>query len=335
MGAGPIAVLLASPIAVRPQSAGKVFRVGYLANSIPLADLEKGASSPFPSVADFVEGLRKRGWHDGKNIHIVWRSAEGKLDRHLRLADELARMPVDVIVAYTEGVDAAAAATKTIPIVMGGHYFPVESGLAESLNRPGRNVTGLLAAAGPAAEKQLALLKEASPGISRVALVSWVQGEPADRGTEVNRRLVAAAKELGLEVFWLTFGEPGEIDALIQSAVRQGTQALLLAIPTILYVRGDHLQRINRQAILYRLPVIHDNLDAAEGGALMAYGVDDRFARQRAPHYVDRILRGERPAVMPIEQSTKVELHVNLGAAKAIGLKIPPALLLQADRVIQ
>lgn len=154
LGAGPALALLAAAGVARSQSSPKVFRIAVLANHIPLTDLRKGAASPYPSQRLFVEGLRKLGWEEGKNIQIVWRSAEGRMERHPQLVDELVRMPVDVIVAWDEGVNAAASATKTIPIVMGGFSGTVVGRHARSLARPGGNVAGNALTAAPGAEKR-------------------------------------------------------------------------------------------------------------------------------------------------------------------------------------
>lgn len=325
---------LARPTAAGPQGGRRTPRIGYLATTTPVSELEKGSSSRFPGVVAFVEGLRILGWHDGRNVGIVWRSAEDQYDRLPRLAAELTRIPVDVIVSFGFGVEAAARATKAIPIV-GLHPEPVERGYAESLARPGRNVTGLTSAsAGLAYQKQLALLKEASPRMSRVALVAQSQGEQADRmsGILEQPRFVQASKALGLDLIVVSFGEPSGLPAAIRSAARQGAQALLFDEIAILAWR--EIQKvINEEAIRHRLLVMHSMLGPVEGGGLMAYGTDPVEIFRRLPHFVDRILRGSKAGDIPIEQPRRPELHVNVRAAKDIGLELPPALLLQADRV--
>lgn len=243
-------------------------------------------------------------------------------------------MPVDVILTAGPGVDAAAAATKTIPIVMSSHGSPVPRH-ADSYARPGRNVTGLSQGVGMEYQKQLALLKEASPGIKRVALVAQAQGDAADRMTGVLQqpRFVEAAKALGLELMIVSFGDVGGIPATMQSAARQGAHALLFDdIGVLAWAENQRL--IAEEAIRLRLPVMQYALDTVESGGLMAYGRDFRDNARRAANYVDRILRGAKPGDLPIEQPGKIELHLNLKAARAIGLELPRTLLLQADRVI-
>ena len=339
LGIGGIALLLlATATSARPQSPQKVFRVGYLANTPPVAELEAGTSS-HPGVVLFLEGMRDLGWHDGKNMHVVWKSAEGQYDRLPRLADELVRMPVDVIVAFGGGVTAAARATKTIPIVMATYYSPVEAGLAESYARPGGNVTGLTLRAGNTDqhnEKRLALLKEASPRISRVAFVTRAPAAFAHRVAETLRGSSAAASatKLGLELFAVTFPDPSGLKAAIQGAVKQGAQGLWFDdIPELYY--PEHQEVIAEEARRHRVPVMHQVLSAAAHGALMSYGTDITINYRRVPYYVDRILKGVKPGDIPIEQPSRVEFHVNLKAARSIGLTIPPALLVQADRVIE
>jgi putative ABC transport system substrate-binding protein len=336
-GQGALAsLLLVAAGAVRPQPAGKIFRIGFLANHIPLAELESGKSASFTSAVAFVEGMRALGWEEGRNIHIVWKSAESEMSRHPRLAEELVRMPVDLIVSFSEGVDAATRATRTIPIVMGGHYQPVESGYAKSLARPGGNVTGVVQSAGAEFQKTMALLKEASPGVSRVAFIVHVRGEMADRlpPPRADSFLGRTAKALGFEIFFVPFGDPGSIDSVVRSAAWQGAQALLIEPNYALYGNREASRRLYEEAIRQRLPVMHTVLGAVVDGGLMAHGTDETLLWRRVPYYVNRILKGDRPGDIPIEQPSKVEFHINLKAARAIGLEVPPSLLLQADRVI-
>ena len=244
-------------------------------------------------------------------------------------------MPVDVIVASGFAVDAAAHVTKTIPIVMGSHGGPVPR-LADSLARPGRNVTGVTQGVGVEIQKQLALLKEASPQIKRVALVAQAQGEGADRLSDIvwQPRLVAAAESLRLELFVVSFGDAGGLRETIRSAARQGAHALLFDDIGVLSYR-EHQIVVAEEASRHRLLVMNYVLSTVENGGLMAYGRDFNANLRRAAYYVDRILRGAKPGDLPIEQPGKLELHINLRAAKAIGLEFPPSLILQADRVIQ
>ena len=179
-----LGALLCSPLVLAPdaraQRPEKAPRIGVLANHVPRKDLELGAASPFHGAAAFVEALRKAGWHDGRNIQILWRSAEGRMERHPKLAADLVRTPVDVIVGGDDAVDAAARATTVVPIVAYGMYNPVEAGYAASLARPGRNITGIANSAGAEIQKSLLFLKEASPRITRVALVAQAHDIRAD-----------------------------------------------------------------------------------------------------------------------------------------------------------
>lgn len=318
-------------LAAYPQEPVKVFRIGFMANQSPLMGIENG-------FVGFREGLRDLGWQEGRNIRIVWKSAEGRYDRHLKLAEELTRVPVDVIVAFGPGVDAAARVTKTIPIVMGTHYRPIEAGLAQSLAHPGGNVTGLIGVveAEGGIPKQLQLLKQASPRITRVALITQARGPAADRFPDVVHQppLSIAATELRLDLFLLTFGDVDTLEAVFQSAVRQGADAI--AFDDIAPLSFPEPQRlIANLARTHRMPVVSPKLAAVANGVLMAYGTHETHNHRRAAYFVDRILRGAKPANLPIERPIKPELHINLGAAKAIGLQLPAALMISADRVFQ
>lgn len=345
LGIAPIAAILAAPGRVRARPAGRLPRIGFLANTVPLADLEKGTSS-HPAAVEFLAGLRKLGWEDGRNVRIVWKSAEGRYDRLPQLAEELVRIPVDLIIAFGPGVDAAARATKTIPILMGGYYAPVENGLAKSLSRPGGNVTGVTLRAGEAnqhIQKRLSLLKEVSPSLSRVTFVPQLPVPDSQRVSREarwldelkrNATVAQALKSLGIELSLVSFREIGEVEAAIQKAVRQGAQALAFDdIPDLYYLENQ--RRIAEELRRHRLPAIHQVLSAAAQGALMAFGPDANANFRRVPHFVDRILQGANPGDIPIEQPAKVEFHVNLGAARAIGLTVPQSVLLQADRVFE
>lgn len=341
----PVAAVLAATASARAQPAGRVPRIGFLANTVPLSDLEKGTSS-HPAVVEFLAGLRKLGWQDGRNVSIVWKSAEGRYDRFPKLAEELVLMEVDVIVAFGGGVTAAARATKSVPIVKATFYSPVESGLARSMSRPGGNVTGTTLRAGDREQhnlKRLALLKEAAPHVSRVAFVTYGRGDEEERKLFEARRLeglfrdpavAAAVRKLDVTLFVVTFTQASELAATIREAARRGAQGLWFDdMPDLQY--PEHQRVIAEEARRHRLPAMHQVLSAAEQGALMAFGADVVVNYRRVPYFVDRILRGSKPGDMPIEDPVKVEFHVNLTAAKAIGLEIPPPVLLQADRVFR
>ena len=309
----------------------KTFVIGYLANHIPLRELEERQT---PQIRIFIEDLRDLGWVEGKNIRFAWRSAEGRFDRHPRLAAELVRIPADLIVGSTEAVDAAARATRTIPIVMSGYNDPVRAGLARSLARPGGNVTGVSLTAGAEMGKQLALLKEALPSVKRVAIIARGEGfgDRVDYNAFLPARITKLAQDAGLEIFLLTFGDPKTLDAVFASAVKQGAQGIWFEATASI---RDHRTHVAELAIRHRIPVMHAGVEMVPAGGLMAYGVDDLVWWRRTAYYVDRILRGEKPAEIPIEQLGKPELHLNLAAAKAIGIRFPQSILLQADRVFQ
>ena len=333
-GARVLLFLLTLPLFAWSQTAERTFRVGYLGHTSLLSELEN-TTSRNPLATAFVDALRARGWYEGKNVQFVWRSAEGKFDRLSGLAQELVSESVDVIVASGVAVDAAAQATKTIPIVMASHYGPVPR-FADSLGRPGRNVTGLTQGVGPEIQRQLALLKETSPRISRVALVAQRQGAKADRMPEIAKqpRFVAAANALGLELFVVSFDEPSELRSMIRLAASQGANALLFDDIGIL-AYPEHQRVVVEETRRYRLLVMHYILSTVESGGLMAFGRDSGSNMRRAAYFVDRILKGDKASELPIEQPERIEFHINLTAAKAIGLEFPPSVILQADRVIQ
>jgi putative tryptophan/tyrosine transport system substrate-binding protein len=319
------------------RSAGKLFRIGFLANHIALADLQRGSGPPYTSHGVFIEGMRKLGWQEGTNIEMHWRSAESRYERLPRLADELVRIPVDLIVAFSEGVDAAAKATQSIPVVMGDHVRPVEAGLALSLARPGRNVTGLVSSTGAGLGKSLSLLKETAPGASRVAMLihsgpeEWVDRTPSPRPDGGVGKVGSA---LGIDLFFQVCRDATALDAAIRGCVLQGAQAIWVEPNYGIYKYPEAGRVIAREAIRRRVPVMQGVVRAVEEGGLMAHGVDYAVGYRRVPYFVDRILRGDKPGELPIEQPTRVEFHVNLKAAKAIGLTFPASVLLQADRVI-
>lgn len=334
---GSAAILVSGAVTARPPPAEKMFRIGFLTNHTDLSDLQKGSGPSHWSHVAFVEGMRSLGWEDGRNIRIYWRSAESEYDRLPRLAEELVRIPVDVIVSFSEGADAAARATRSIPIVMGGHVRPVEAGLVSSLARPGRNVTGLASSAGAELGKSLSLMKEMAPGISRLAMLihsvpaEWADHTPSPRRDGAIGKLGSA---LGIDLFFQVCRDATAMGAAIRGAALQGAQAIWIEPNFGIYKFAQAPRVIAREAIRHRVPVMQGELRAVEEGGLMAHGVDYAVAYRRVPYYVDRILRGSKPGDIPVEQPTRVEFHVNLRAARAIGLTVPASVLLQADRVI-
>ena len=315
--------LLAAPLAAEAQPAGKVPRVAYLSAS--------SAASATWGVEAFRQGLRELGYIEGRNILIEYRWADGRFDRLPALAADLARLAVDVIVASnTPAALAARNATGTIPIVLVTSGDPVGSGLVASLARPGGNVTGLslfstLAMSG----KQLELLKQAFPTVSHVAVLANPANPPTAgllTGTEL------AARPLGLRLRVVPVREPKEFDDAFAMMKNERVPALLVIADPLV---NDHRGRIVAFAATNRLPAIYPYRTFVDAGGLMSYGVDLSDLSRRAATYVDRILKGAKPAELPIEQPTKFELVINLKTAKALGLTIPPSLLQRADQVIE
>jgi putative ABC transport system substrate-binding protein len=320
--AGTGAVLLTAPLAAEGQEAGKVARIGYLAFNL--------ATSPHPDEA-FRQGLRDLGYVEGRNIVIEYRDTEGKFERFPALAAELVSLKVDLIVAGAyQATLAAKNATKTIPIIMVAVADPVRIGLIASLVRPGGNITGLALFAGTEIfGKYLELLKEAVPNLSRVAVLS----NPANPMHVLRLREVeVAGRSLGVQVQILKAQGPEEFDSAFAAMTRERAGAL--------YVVGDPMfwaqrRRLAELAAKSRLPAVYELKDHAEAGGLMAYGPNLLDMYRRAATYVDKILKGAKPGDLPVEQPTKFELVINLKTAKALGLTIPPSLLLRADQVIE
>ena len=305
------------------QQARKVPRIGYL-----------GVTSAFdrpPLLNAFRLGLRELGWIEGQNIVIDYRFAEGRLDRLPDLAAELVQLKVDVIVSLgTQGVTAAKNATKTIPIVMIGVRDPVGIGLIASLARPGGNVTGVSGSAGLAiVTKQLELLKDTSPNIRRVAILS----NPANAYHQLAmNELNVAATSLGVELQLLEASGPNEFEGAFGAMAKDPVGALLVLSDVIF---NDHRARLVDLAAMNRLPTAYGIRESVEAGGLMSYGPSFLEFFRRSTTYVDRILKGDKPADLPVEQPTKFELVINLRAAKTLGIEIPPTLLSRADEVIE
>jgi putative tryptophan/tyrosine transport system substrate-binding protein len=318
------ALLFALGVSAQAQQA-KVSRLGYLSSFDPATD-----SSGIEAIR---RALRELGHIEGQNIAIEYRYAEGKLDRLPELAVELVRLQVDIIVALGGGrvPQAAKNATKTIPIVMAGNPIdPVEAGLVESLARPGGNVTGLSILSRELAGKRLELLKEAVPKISHVAALY----DPAIRPSlsEVKEFLPVAARGMGLTI------QPWEVRAA--DDFEKVFAALTKQRPDGLYVSGSPLMNINQKrtagfALKSRLPSIYGARERVEAGGLMSYGADQADSYRRVAYFVDRILKGAKPADIPVEQPTKFELVINLKTAKQIGITIPQRVLGRADKVIK
>jgi len=315
--------LLAAPLAAGGQQVGKVWRVGFL---------EAGSSSVNGHFLDaFRQGLSELGYIEGQQISIEDRWAEGRNDRFPGLAAELIRLKVAVIVAAsTPATLAAKNATNEIPIVMTLVSDPVGAGLVASLSRPGGNITGLASIANEVVGKQLELLKEAIPQVSLVAVL-WNSANPAFQTLQL-REAEVAAKALGVRLQVLEARSPDELEATFAALTGRQAGALLVLADGMFF---RHRARITGFAAKLRLPAIFQGKENVEAGGLMSYGVSIPDMFHRAATYVDKILKGAKPADLPIEQPTKFELVINLKTAKALGLTIPPSLLLRADQVIE
>jgi putative tryptophan/tyrosine transport system substrate-binding protein len=305
------------------QQAEKVPRIGYLSGSPPSAIAEHNEA--------FRQGLRELGHIEGKNIVIEWRSAEGKSDRLPALATELVDLKVDVIVTAGPLVTRAAKkATSTIPIVMAQDPDPVGTGFVASLARPGGNITGLSRIASGVTGKQLELLNEIVPKLSRVA-VFGTSTRPGNAQTL--REVELAARAFGVKLQYLDILSPKDIETAFRAAVKERADGALWIVTGS--IGNLHRKKIADLAVSSRLPVVYFQRVDVEAGALMSYGVNVVDLHRRAAVYVHKILKGAKPADLPIEQPTKFEFVINLKAAKQIGLTIPPNVLARADKVIK
>ena len=314
----------AAPFTAEAQQATKVARIGYLANN--------PATSPYLREA-FLQGLRDLGYVEGRNLVIAYRDAEGKVERLPALAAELVALKVDVIVApNTVAALAAKQATKTIPIVFAGTTDPVASGLVTSLARPGGNVTGLSFFSPELVGKCLEQLKLAVPAVSRVAAL-WQpggQGEPTEK--EMLKAAEVAARALGVRLQFVEARGPENFDRAFSEMTRARAGALTV-LPSNMFI--SERRRLVDLAAKNRLPAVYPWREFVDAGGLMSYGLNVADLFRRAATYVDKILKGAKPADLPVEQPTKFELVINLKTAKVLGLTIPQSLLIRADEVIQ
>jgi putative ABC transport system substrate-binding protein len=318
-----VLLLVSGLPAAEAQPAVKVFRIGLL-GTVPLT--EPGAARIW---SGFFEGLQQLGYVEGQNLVIEGRYTEGESDRLPTLAAALVRLKVNVIVAAAHTAAAAKGATSTIPIAMTNHGDPLSSGLVATLARPGGNATGMSTLAVDLVGKQLQLLKEAMPRLSHVAVLSnpanpnhmahLHQAEVAARGLKVRLQI--------LEVLART-----DLAGALSAATKESAQALLVLADAMFFGERTRIVELAAQS---RLPVMGTQSDFPEAGGLLAYGTDQRDSFRRAAIYVDKILKGAKPADLPVEQATKFELIVNVRAAKSLGVTISPAVLARADRVIE
>jgi putative tryptophan/tyrosine transport system substrate-binding protein len=317
-----LAIVLAIGNLAGAQQPGKLPRIGLL--------LTIESSPPSPNVEAFRQGLRALGYVEGKNILLEYRYAEGKLDRLPDLAEGLVRLPVDVIVtALSPGIHAAKRATDTIPIVFAVSGNPLATGYVASLAHPGGNVTGLSAMDYELSGKRLELLTEALRKVSRVAVL-WNPGNGAM--VLKMKEVRGAADALRVEIKSLEARQPQDFDGALAALPREHADALLtLADPLTLF----HRDRIIEMAAKSRVPAMYESGEFVEAGGLMSYGPSIEANYRRAATYVDKILKGAKPADLPVEQPTKFELIINLKAAKQIGLTIPQSVLYRADKIIK
>jgi putative ABC transport system substrate-binding protein len=315
-------MLLALSFPAGAQQPAKVAKIGWLG--------ARSASAPAPVLALFRRELLALGYVEGQNIAFEVRLAEDKLDRLPALADELVRLKVDVLFTpSTNEALVAKNATKTTPIVFVGAGDPVAAGLVDSLARPGGNITGFTRIGTVLVGKRLELLKEAVPKLSRVALM-WNPQDPGSRQEWQESQL--PARELGLQLHSMEISSADKFDSAFKETTKAGSGALAEATSSLF---TNNQKRIADLAKKYRLPAIHSRGDRVDSGGLMSYGADQAEPYKRAASMVDKILKGTKPADLPVEQPTKFELVINLKTAKQISLTIPQSVLYRADRVIR
>ena len=318
------ALLLALGLSAEAQQTKKIPRIGYVR-------VVGAPSPPGPNVEAFRRGLRELGYVDGENIVIEFRYAEGKPDRIPSLVAELVQLKVDVLVSGDDPtIRVAKQATKTIPIVMVINQDPVATGLVDSLARPGGNITGISRLTRELSGKRLELLKEVVPGTTRVGIL-W---DPSSEGSKISfNEYQAAARVLKIQVQSLEVRGPDpDLDGAFRLAVKGRANALVAVVGALL---NRYRKQIASHAIKNRLPSMYESSLWIEPGGLLSYSTNDEESFRRAATYVDKILKGTKPADLPVEQPTKFELVINLKTAKQIGVTIPPNVLVRADKVIK
>jgi putative tryptophan/tyrosine transport system substrate-binding protein len=308
------------PLAARTRQSAKVPRIGYLGGPTP--------SAAGQLLAAFAQRLRELGWIEGRTVAIEIRWAEGRSERFAEIAAEFVRLKVDVIVTSGPPVFAAKHATSVIPIVFATVADPLSTGLVASLARPGSNVTGLSITSPELAGKRLELLREAIPGLRQLAIMANANYPPSMRELD---EVEIAARPLGIETIALKIRQAADIAPAFE-ALKGRAEALYVVGESL---TGANQVRINSFALAARLPTMHVNRARLETGGLVSYGPNFPSLHRRAAEYVDKILRGAKPADIPVEQPSKFDLIINLTTAKAIGLKVPESFLLRADEVIE
>jgi len=312
--------VVARPVVARAQQPAKTYRLGYLSLRSGREETEEA----------FSQGLRELGYVEGQSVAVEYRWAAGKAERLPEMAKELVRLKVDLIVtAGTLAAEAARRATSTIPVVFVSVGDPVGSGLVSSLGRPGGNLSGLTILSTELAGKRLQILRELLPRANRVALLAH---RPVSTTPLLIREMRAASQQLGIQIIAQEIDTAADLPSAFAAMQRERAQALVVQQNPI---TTDSARRIAELAVQHRLPAIYYRRDFVEAGGLMSYGTNAVAMYRRAATYVDKILKGARPADLPVEQPTKFEFIINLKAAKALGLTIPPALLVRADQVIE
>ena len=314
--------LFAAPLAAEAQKAEKVYRIGVL-DTVPMAQNA--------NLEAFRQGLRELGYVEGQHFVIEYRAPASRGSEFANLAAELVRLKVDLILTRgTAAVTAAKNATRTIPIVMAASGDPLGVGVVAGLARPGGNVTGLSALTAEVAGKRLQLLRDAIPGLRRIAAVF-------DKGTGLalatqSRATEQAARSLGLEPRILPIDTAEDLGPAFDAALKQRADAVVVGLGPVLQ---GHVDRVVELTTTHRLPSAFASREFVEAGGLMAYGVSYPESYRRAASYVDRILKGAKPGDLPVEEPTKFEFVINLKSAKALGLAIPQSVLLRADTIVR
>lgn len=315
-------LLLTAPPDAGAQPAGKVYRIGMLET--------RSASLNAANIEAFRQGMRELGYKEGQTPKIVYRSSDGYDERFPDLANELVRLKVDLILTRgTPAALAARSASRTIPVVMAASGDPVGSGLVASLARPGGNVTGLSSALTEVYAKRVELLRELLPRLTRVAALFNMGNRSVPPQWEVT---ATTARSLGIEPQLLDVRRPEDLPRLLDAAAQQRAEALIVGLDG---VTQGNLRPIAELAAKHRLPSIYAEKAYANFGGLISYGASDYDMYHRAATFVDKIFKGAKPGDLPVEQPTKFELVINLKTAKALGLTIPPSLLLRAEQVIE
>jgi putative ABC transport system substrate-binding protein len=312
-------VFLTVAFAEAQQPAKRIPRIGYMRFiEVPVYD------------AAFRKGLNELGYVEGRNIHVEYRFAGGSVERLAEMAAELVRLKVDLIVAgSTQSIEAARRATQTIPIVFPVTFDPVESGFLASLARPGGNLTGLSTVNPDAAAKRVELIKEVLPQMARLAVLR----NPTNSGSRFPlKETEAGAKRLRIRLQILEARTPNDLEPAIQAATKEHADALIVFADALFFAERRRLGELGVQS---RLPTMFDDVQSVEAGGLISYGVNLSDLFRRAAVYVDKILKGAKPADLPVEQPSKFEFVINLKTAKQIGLIVPPNVLARADRVIR